>query len=179
MHNDPLNLREPKKTKMPAWKRVALVAGFVILFAAMAPIGVIVGDYASKTSIDFRTDESTEVHKKLGEAYVHMGDNQPVSRAPLGSHIFVHNKYIKTETCHGFTSNVFWGIDNNVVVHYSMFTNWFRAGTYEANEVFTVPDYIPPGRYKVTKKTVSICNGKEHYTTNFELLIEFYRPVTK
>lgn len=174
--NDPLNLREKKPAKKTLMQRLTLWAGVGGLCLAAAFGGIYLSTFAEKASIDYRTDVSTEVHRVQGEVYVHLGDHKPVTRVPLGGNIYIHNVYIKTETCHGFTSNVFWGVDNHVVVHYSMFTNWFKAGHYEAEELYKIPTDLPPGLYKITKKTVSICNGREHYTTNFDIVAEFYKP---
>jgi hypothetical protein len=140
---------------------------------------VVFTDLLEKKSVNYRTDASTEIHKVLGDVYVHTGDGKKTNRIALGSMMFIHNKYIKTETCHGFTSNVFWGIDNKVTVHYSMFTNWFSEGEYEADEMFEINPKIPPGRYNVIKKTVSFCNGKEHYTTNYKVEVEFFKDDLK
>lgn len=175
MTDDPRQLREPKRDRPSLWQRMRLWVGLPLMALIVAVVGVNFTDFAERASINYRTDVSTEVHRMQGEAYVHLGDGKAVAQVPLGAHMYIHNVYIKTETCHGFTSNVFWGIDNHVVVHYSMFTNWFYAGKYEAEELFTVPDYIPPGRYKIVKRTVSFCNGREHYTTNYEVVVEFTR----
>jgi hypothetical protein len=150
-----------------------------LLCIAVAAAGVFIGDYAEKKSINYRTDASTEIHKVLGDVYAHNGDGKKVSRAAVGTILFVHNKYIKTETCHGFTSNVFWDHESHVVHHYSMFTNWFAEGEYEADEMFVIPDYLPPGKYHIVKKTVSFCSGKEHYTLNYDIMVEFYKPEKK
>lgn len=179
LFNDPNNLREPKKKPAPLFRQVLtkIAIGLLCIVAALA--GVWIANVAERESVNFRTDSSTEVHKVLGDVYAHMGDNVRIGRAPIDSIVYIHNKYIKTETCHGFTSNVFWGLDNHVVHHYSMFTNWFAAGTYEADEAFIIPKWLPTGRYRMIKKTVSICNGKEHYTVNYDLVIEFYDPSNK
>ncbi|RYD67055.1 MAG: hypothetical protein EOP83_03620 [Verrucomicrobiaceae bacterium] len=174
MGYDPKHLREPKKAPASLLKKTLVTVGMLCLMVAVAVVGVLVTDLAEKKSVNYRTDSSTEIHKVLGDVYVHTGDGQRTTRIPLGTMMYIHNKYIKTDTCHGFTSNVFWGIDNKVVVHYSMFTNWFAAGEYEADEMFEISKDIPPGRYNVIKKTVSICNGKEHYTTNYKIEVEFF-----
>jgi hypothetical protein len=179
MTYDPKQLREPKKAPVSMLRKV--IAGAITLAAmvAVAVGGVLVTDFAEKKSVNYRTDASTEIHKVLGDVYVHLGDGTRTNRVPVGGLMYIHNKYIKTETCHGFTSNVFWGIENKVVVHYSMFTNWFSEGEYEADEMFEIHPEIPPGRYNVIKKTVSFCNGKEHYTTNYKVEVEFFKPDAK
>lgn len=172
-----INLRALGAKLWTSWGKgtaKAVVVGMVLLAVAVG--GTLIGNYARDKSIDYRTDASTEVHKRLGDVYAHLGDGVHVTRAPIGSVLYVHNKYIKTETCQGFTSNVFWDMETHVVHHYSMFTNWFAAGTYEADEMFVIPTYMPPGHYHIIKKTVSICNGQEHYTTNYDIVVEFYKP---
>jgi hypothetical protein len=104
-----------------------------------------------------------------------MGDEKQVTKVKLGDTFFVHNNYIKTETCHVAVSNVYWGVGTNISHHYSMFTNWFAAGSFTANEVFVASPNLPPGVYRIVKKTVSFCNGKEHYSLNFDVPVEFTR----
>lgn len=178
MSYDPLHLREPKKAPVSLLRKVLIGTATIVAMLVVAVTGLLLADIAEKKSVNYRTDASTEIHKVLGDVYVHTGDGKKTNRIPLGSMMFIHNKYIKTETCHGFTSNVFWGIDNNVTVHYSMFTNWFSEGEYEADEMFEINPKIPPGRYNVIKKTVSFCNGREHYTTNYKVEVEFIDPKT-
>lgn len=175
MYEDYNNYRDPKKP-YNARSRIWAAIGAILLVPLVAVIGIYVGDVAQKKSVDFRTDAETEVHRVLGESYIHLGDDKPVKAVPIGKVFYVHTKYIKTETCSAHVSNVFWDFDSHIVFHYSMFTNWFKAGTYEANEAFPVPDYIPEGNYHVIKKTVSNCNGREHYSVNFDLVVRFYRP---
>ncbi|RYE96187.1 MAG: hypothetical protein EOO77_41450, partial [Oxalobacteraceae bacterium] len=146
---DPKNLREPKKQARPLWKRLLVYAGITLGIALATIVCVFLADYMQQKSINYRTDASTEIHKVLGEVYAHTGDRVHVNRVAIGSLLFIHNKYIKTETCQGFTSNVFWDFDTHVVHHYSMFTNWFDAGEYEADEMFLIPTYMPPGKYHV------------------------------
>jgi hypothetical protein len=179
MMYDPENLREPKKAPASFIRKAAINVGLIGLLIGVATGGVVFTDLLEKKSVNYRTDASTEIHKVLGDVYVHTGDGKKTNRIALGSMMFIHNKYIKTETCHGFTSNVFWGIDNKVTVHYSMFTNWFSEGEYEADEMFEINPKIPPGRYNVIKKTVSFCNGKEHYTTNYKVEVEFFKDDLK
>lgn len=177
MTYDPLNLREPKKQPKTTMQKIVAGAAISALVVTMALVGTWLTEYLQKKSVNYRTEASTEVHKVLGDVYAHLGDsNARVTRAPIGGIIFIHNKYIKTETCHGFTSNVFWDKESHVVHHYSMFTNWFAEGTYEADEIFIIPSYLPPGKYNILKKTVSICNGREHYTINYDIVVEFYDP---
>lgn len=162
-----------KKTTWYDHTKTFLAVGFLALLAAV--LGVYIADYAERTSINYRTSEATEVHKVLGEPYIHLGDNKPVGRVKLGQTFYVHNNYIKTETCHVFVSNVYWGVERPIAHHYSMFTNWFNAGTVEADEVFVASDNLPAGKYRIVKKTISFCNGKEHYSLNFDVPVEFTR----
>lgn len=157
--------------KMLRFMRSIFVWGVAIL--AMALVGVYTGNILDRKSIDYRTNEATEVHRNLSEPFIHLGDNKPVTQVNLGQTFFVHNKYVKMDTCHVFVSNVYWGVENHIAHHYSMFTNWFFAGTVEANEVFVASPNLPPGRYRIVKKTVSFCSGKEHYSTNFDIPVEF------
>jgi hypothetical protein len=173
------NIIKPEpKLKTPLWRRVMAYAGAAGFICAIPFVGIHLSDYAHEKSIDIRTDASTEVHKRLGDAYAHLGDGNKVDRAPLGGVIYVHNNYIKTETCSSFTSTVFWDKTSHVVHHYSMFTNWFQPGTYEADEVYVIPPYLKPGTYNITKKTVSKCSDREYYTVNFDIKVTFYKPGT-
>ncbi len=159
-----------KKTS-PWWSLVAL--------AMLAPIFLYGADFFVEKSRDHRTNEATETHRVLGNPYVHMGDRVAVTQVPLGSTFFVHNRYIKTDTCHVNVSNVYWGLSVNAVHHYSMFVNWFHAGSFEADEMFVATPTLPPGRYKIVKTSVSFCNGREHYSTNFSVEVEFVKPEVK
>lgn len=165
-----------RKTKKTVRTKLYSLLVALVLVPTVAVLGIKVGDVAQQAGIDSRTDAATEVHRVLGDTYVHLGDGKPVNAVPIGKVFYVHTKYIKTETCSAHVSNVFWDYDTHIVFHYSMFTNWFKAGTYEANEAFPVPDYIPEGNYHVVKKTVSNCNGQEHYSVNFDVVVRFYRP---
>jgi hypothetical protein len=160
-----------------SWTKTAAkitTIGFGLLGVAVA--GTQIESFVRTKSMGFRTDQNNAVHKRLGEVYAHLGDNVPLTRVATGSVLYIHNKYIKTQTCYGFTSNVFWDMETHVVYHYSMFTNWFAEGAYEANEMFVIPDYMPAGHYHIIKKTVSICNGQENYTTNYDIVVDFYKP---
>lgn len=84
----------------------------------------------------------------------------------------MNNKYIKSETCHVFVTNLLINKTTRVAHHYSMFINWFNAGRYEADEYFEMPENLPPGHYNLIKKTVSFCNGYEHYSTNYDLELD-------
>ncbi|RYF05798.1 MAG: hypothetical protein EOO77_27985 [Oxalobacteraceae bacterium] len=179
MSYDPQNLREPKKQQKPLWRRLLVYAGIVLGVIAGTGACVYLSDILAQKSVNYRTDASNEIHKVLGEVYAHLGNGEHVTKVEIGSLLFIHNKYIKTETCHGYTSNVFWDKKSHVVHHYSMFTNWFAAGEYEADEIFIIPTYMPEGSYHIVKKTVSICNGREHYTTNYDIVVDFVAPKPK
>lgn len=157
------------------WKHIRNGFGMLALAVAVAFGGVYFGSLAEKASIDYRTSEATEVHKLLSHPYIHLGDGVPVDKVKLGSVFYVHTDYVKLDTCHVQVSNVFWGVDSKIAHHYSMFVNWFNAGTFEVNEFFIATPELPPGRYKIVKKTVHMCSGKEHYSTNFSIPVEFVR----
>jgi hypothetical protein len=158
------------------WRATRIVAAWAVIILIVAILGVYIGNLAERTSVDYRTAEATEVHKNLAEPFIHLGDNKPVTKVKLGQTFYVHNVYAKMDTCHVFVSNVYWGETNHIAHHYSMFTNWFpKTERVEANEVFIATPELPPGRYHIVKKTVSFCSGKEHYSTNFDIVVDFVR----
>ncbi|RYD60252.1 MAG: hypothetical protein EOP84_37215 [Verrucomicrobiaceae bacterium] len=167
--------REPKKKKAHPFVVAATYMVALVAVIGVAVAGVYVANFAEKVSIDYRTDASTEVHKVEGNPYVHLGDKKPVKRVKIGTLMYIHNNYIKTEMCSVQVSTVFWDYDTHVVHHYSAFVNWFKPGTFEADEMYPIPEYMPPGNYHVVKKSISMCNGKEHYSVNFDVLVELYK----
>nr|WP_042675304.1 hypothetical protein [Methylobacterium sp. B34] len=120
------------------------------------------------------TIEASEetVHQIIGNPYIHMGDGKPNNRAHPGDLIYVHNKYIKSQRCHVQVANLLINTKNDDVMHFSTFQNWFGTGTFTANEMFALPDWLPPGTYRVVKKSTSFCGDRVFYFTNFDVILE-------
>ncbi len=115
---------------------------------------------------------SDAAHKALATPYIHLGDHVKVTTVYAGEIFYVWNNYVKPETCRVTVTNLFVDKKNKVILHQSVFANWFPEGTYEFNEIFHVPEWMPPGHYNVIKKSVSWCNNLETYTTNFDIEID-------
>lgn len=152
--------------KIKSALRQTLSAVGMVFVACAALIGV---RYMTDASQSYRSHISDAAHKRIGEAYVHLGDNVPVKVAHPGQVIYVWNKYVKPATCHTTVTNLLIDKQKKVVHHYSMFANWFNEGTYEFNEIFHIPEWMPEGHYNLVKKSVSTCNGDVTYTTNFDI----------
>lgn len=147
---------------------VGIIAGVVLLTGSL----ILAGEYLQNTNIKLLSAESTEAHKLISVPFVHLGDKTPVTSVNRGQVFYVHNKYIKGRTCHVNVTNLLIDKRNKIAHHYSMFTNWFEAGTYEFNELFVMPEQIPPGHYNLIKKSTSFCGSQVFYTLNFDVEID-------
>jgi hypothetical protein len=143
-----------------------------MLLVLLATSGLILAGRALQDANSrWRSSLSTEVHHRIGNAYVHLGDeaHTPNNTVQLGQVFYVYNKYIRDRLCHVFVTNLLINEEKKIAHHYSMFVNWFDADTYEFNEFFIMPEQIPPGHYKLIKKSTSYCSGEVFYTTHYKL----------
>lgn len=121
------------------------------------------------------TSKEQHVHQVIGQPYIHHGDKIENNVARPGDLIFVHNKYIRTERCSMAVANLLINPQTNDVHHFTTFANWLAAGTFTADEMFKIPDWMPPATYRLVKRTTATCDGKTVYFVNFDLIIEI-RP---
>lgn len=146
----------------------------VLLLMMLATSGLILaGRSLQDVNSRRQSSLSTEIHHRIGNAYVHLGDDAHTANntVQLGQTFYVYNKYIRDRLCQVFVTNLLINEDKKIAHHYSMFVNWFDADTYEFNEFFIMPEVLPPGTYQLIKKSTSICNGETFYTTHYKLAI--------
>lgn len=147
---------------------IGVVSAVVLLAGGL----IMAGEYLQTTNTKWLSAESTEAHKLISVPFVHLGNKMPVKEVKRGEVFYVHNKYIKGRTCHVNVTNLLIDKGNKIAYHYSMFTNWFEAGTYEFNEFFIMPRDIPLGHYNLIKKSTSFCGSQVFYTLNFDVEID-------
>lgn len=147
--------------------------------AVIVAAGVGIGTRAlSRLDSDLRSSASTEVHKVLGNPYIWTDNpNTPVDTVYRGEVFYVHNQYIRPETCHVMVTNLWIDTKDKIAHHHSIFSNWFPQGTYELNEYFEVPAKLPIGKWNIIKKTVNFCNGQVYYTTNYNIEVTIADPI--
>jgi hypothetical protein len=153
-------------------KKFLSAFGIIGAVAVLTISLIMAGEYLQNANIKLLSAESTEAHKLISVPFVHKGDKVPVTEVQRGEVFFVHNKYIKGRTCHVNVTNLLIDKKNKIAHHYSMFTNWFEAGTYEFNELFVMPHEIPPGHYNLIKKSTSFCGSQVFYTLNYDVEID-------
>lgn len=119
-----------------------------------------------RTTVESR---ETTIHQIVGNPYLHHGDGKPNATAKPGDLIYVHNKYIKSERCHVQVANLLINRQTDDVLHFSTFQNWFPSGTFTANEMFKLPEWLPEGTYRLMKRSTSFCGDKVYYFVNFDL----------
>lgn len=146
----------------------------ILLVIAVATGLVYIGKGLQDANVKRLGEESTQVHHRIGNAYIHVGDanHTPVTKLHNGEVFYVYNKYIKDRLCHVHVTNLMVDKEAKIAHHYSMFVNWFDAGTYEFNELFVVPEFLPPGHYTLTKKSTNFCGSEVFYTTHYSLDFE-------
>ncbi|TNC10830.1 hypothetical protein FF100_22020 [Methylobacterium terricola] len=110
------------------------------------------------------------VHQVVGKPYIHAGNKaKPITTARRGDLIYVHNEYIRTERCEMRVANLLIGKDSNAVHHWTTFNNWLDKGTWVADEIFVLPKFMPPGPYRIVKKTVAKCGDETYFFVNFDV----------
>ncbi|GAA0247087.1 hypothetical protein LNAOJCKE_0430 [Methylorubrum aminovorans] len=143
---------------------------FAILTLGVAATGYLYtwwGAYVDR----IETTKEQHVHQVIGQPFIHHGDKVENTTAQPGDLIFVHNKYIRTERCSMAVANLLINPETNDVHHWSTFQNWLPAGTFTADEMFKIPEWMPPATYRLVKRTTATCDGKTVYFVNFDLML--------
>lgn len=156
------------------WSTLKLTAFILTLIVAAFSLAT----WATSAQQGGRDRVSDAAHKRLGTPYIHLGDNVLVHTVYAGEIFYVWNNYVKPDTCRVTVTNLFVDVEKKRILHQSVFANWFKEGTYEFNEIFEVPVWLPPSHYHIVKKSVSWCNNLETYTTNFDIEIDIQGPRT-
>jgi hypothetical protein len=145
-------------------------------FLAIFVLGVICLSYLTNwwSSYTDHVESSKEqrIHQIIGQPYIHKGDKVANNVAKQGELIFVHNKYIRTDRCEMRVANLLINPLTNDVHHWSTFANWLNAGTFTADEMYKIPDWMPPATYRLVKRTTAVCSDRTVFFVNFDLIVE-------
>lgn len=147
--------------------RLGIVGAIIAFICAIN----LISDYSTRLSLQIKSEESDDMVKLIGKAYVEDAHRHPVAFIVAGKPFFVHNFYTRNAECYYDISINVTSPTTDYLATVKNVEAWGAAGELHFNEYLTMPPGFPAGEYRLVKKIANHCDNRTYFSTVFDIPI--------